>query len=224
MGKKAVDVVLLPDEAMTEEAIQANAELVKKFGKKISLNKKNSFDLVRRCSPQVGSISSPRVAQDGCLPHISLAMGCVDEEDIALVERILRSITKECSLSELTVLGVQISKNAAGEKVSAFEVEKTEELQLLHEMVSEKLAPYLSCDVTSDMVCAEGEVEESTLLWIKNYRGKSSFDKFFPHITIGYGELSNFLSFPIKFAASKLALCYLGEHCTCRGILVSIEL
>lgn len=200
MGKKAVDVVLLPDEAMTGKVIEANAEMVKKFGKKIALNKKN------------------------CLPHISLAMGCVDEEDIASVERILRSIAKECPLSDLTISGVRSTGNSAGEEVSAFEVEKTEELQLLHETVMEKLAPYLSSDVTSDMVCADGEVEESTLLWIKNYRGKSSFDKFSPHITIGYGELSNFLSFPIKFAASKLALCYLGEHCTCRGILVSIEL
>jgi 2'-5' RNA ligase len=208
MGKKAVDVVLLPDEAMTEEAIEANAELVKKFGKKISLNKKNSFDFT----------------QDGCLPHISLAMGCVDEEDIALVERVLQSIAKECILSDLTISGVRNIGNSAGEKVSAFEVEKTEELQLLHETVMERLAPYLSCDVTSDMVCAEGEVEESTLLWIKNYREESSFGKFFPHITIGYGELSNFLSFPIKFTASKLALCHLGEHCTCRGILASIEL
>ena len=103
-------------------------------------------------------------------------------------------------------------------------MEKTEELQLLHEAVMERLSPYLSCDVTGDMVCAEGEVEESTLLWIKNYREKSSFGKFFPHITIGYGEPSNFLSFPIKFAASRLALCHLGNHCTCRKILVSIEL
>jgi 2'-5' RNA ligase len=200
MGKKAVDVVLLPDEAMTEEAIEANAELVKKFGKKIVLNKKN------------------------CLPHISLTMGCIDEEDIALVERILQSIAKGCPLSNLTISGVQSAGNSAGEKVSAFEVEKTEELELLHKTVMERLAPYLSNDVTSDMVCAEGEVEESTLLWIKNYREKSSFGKFFPHITIGYGELSNFLSFPIKFAASKLALSQLGNHCTCRGILVSIEL
>jgi 2'-5' RNA ligase len=200
MSKKAVDVVLLPDEAMTEDAIEANAELVKKFGKKIALNKKN------------------------CLPHISLAMGCIDEEDIASVERILRSIAKECSLGDLIISGVRSTGNSAGEKVSAFEVEKTEELQLLHKTVMEKLAPYLSCDVTSDMVCAEGEVEESALLWIKNYREKSSFGKFFPHITIGYGELSNFLSFPIKFAVSKLALCHLGERCTCRKILVSIEL
>lgn len=200
MGRKAVDVVLLPDEAMTEDAIQANAELVKKFGKKIVLDKKN------------------------CLPHISLAMGCVDEEDIASVDKILRSIAKELSLGDLTILGMRVSENSAGEKVSAFEVGETKELQLLHETVMEKLAPYLSRDVTSDMVCAEGEVEESTLRWIKNYREKSSFGKFFPHITIGYGELSNFLSFPIKFAASRLALSQLGNHCTCRKILASIEL
>jgi len=199
MGKKAVDVVLLPDEAMTDKAIEANAELVKKFGKKIVLNKKN------------------------CLPHISLAMGCVDEEDIASVERILRSIAKECSLSDLTVSGVRSAGDSAGEKVSVFEVGETKELQLLHKTVMERMAPYLSCDVSSDMVCAEGEVEESTLLWIKNYRGKSSFDKFFPHITIGYGELSNY-SFAMKFTASRLALSQLGNHCTCRGILVSIEL
>jgi 2'-5' RNA ligase len=199
MGKKAVDVVLLPDEAMTAKAIEANAELVKKFGKKIVLNKKN------------------------CLPHISLAMGCVDEEDIASVERILRSIAKECSLSDLTISGVRSAGNSAGEKVSVFEVEKTEELQSLHKTVMKRLAPYLSCDVTTDMICAKGEVEESTLLWIKNYREKSSFDKFFPHITIGYGEFSNF-SFAMKFTASRLALSQLGNHCTCRKILLSIEL
>ena len=199
MGMKAVDVVLLPDEAMTDKAIEANAELVKKFGKKIVLNKEN------------------------CLPHISLAMGCVDEEDIASVERILQSIAKECSLSDLTVSSVRSTLNSRGEAVSVFEVEKTEELQFLHKTVMERLAPYLSCDVTSDMVCAAGEVEESTLLWIKNYREKSSFDNFLPHITIGYGELSNF-SFAMKFTASRLALSQLGNHCTCRKILVSIEL
>ncbi|MFZ0034945.1 MAG: 2'-5' RNA ligase family protein [Sedimentisphaerales bacterium] len=201
MSKKAVDVVLLPEEAMMEEAIEANAELVKKFGKKIVLNKEN------------------------CLPHISLAMGCVDEEDIASVERILRSIAKEYSLGDLRVLGVRSSTNAAGEKVSAFEVEETKELQLLHETIMKRLAPYLSRDVTADMICGYGndEVEGATLLWIKNYREKSSFEEFFPHITIGYGELSN-PSIAMKFTASRLVLCQLGNHCTCRKILVSIEL
>jgi 2'-5' RNA ligase len=199
MSKKAVDVVLLPDEAMTKVAIEANAELVKKFSKKIVLNKKN------------------------CLPHISLAMGCIDDGDIVAAEGILQSITKECTLGDLRVLGVRSSKNAADEGISAFEVEKTEKLQSLHETIMERLAPYLSSNVAAEEI-NDDEVAETTLSWTKNYREKSSFDKFFPHITIGYGELSNFLSFPIKFAASRLALCHLGNHCTCRRVLVSIEL
>jgi 2'-5' RNA ligase len=199
MSKKAVDIVLLPDEMMTKVAIEANAELVKKFGKKIVLNRNN------------------------CLPHISLAMGCIDDGDIVIVEEILQSITKECTLVDLSVLGVRSSKNIIGESVSAFEVEKTEELQSLHEAIMDRLTPYLSTDVTAYEISDE-EVAETTLSWIKNYRDKSSFGRFFPHITIGYGQLSNFLSFPIKFAASRLALCHLGNHCTCRKILVSVEL
>jgi 2'-5' RNA ligase len=199
MGKKAVDVVLLPDEAMMGKAIEANAELVKKFGEKIVLNEKN------------------------CLPHISLAMGCIDEEDIAAIERILRSIVTGNSLGDLTILGVRVSENSAGEKVSAFEVGETKELQLLHETIMERLEPYLGRDVTAKEINDE-EVAETTLSWIKNYREKSSFGKFSPHITIGYGELSNLLPFPIKFAASKLVLCHLGNHCTCRRVLASVEL
>jgi len=198
MGRKAVDVVLLPTEAMMDKAIEVNAELVKKFGKKIVLNKGNY------------------------LPHISLAMGCVDEKDIADVEKVLKRIAEQYPLGDLRVIGIGITVNLVGEKVSVFEVGKTEELQLLHEEVMEKLAPYLSAEATADMI-AGAEADESTLLWIKNYPEKSSFSNFSPHITIGYGEMNNF-SFPIKFGVSRLALCHLGNHCTCREIILSIKL
>lgn len=198
MARKAVDVVLLPTEAMMDKAIEVNAELVKKFSKKIVLNKEN------------------------CLPHISLAMGCVDEKDIADVEKVLKRIAEQYPLGDLSVIGIGITVNLVGEKVSVFEVGKTEELQSLHEEVMEKLAPYLSAEATADMI-AGAEADESTLLWIKNYPEKSSFSNFSPHITIGYGEMNNF-SFPIKFGVSRLALCHLGNHCTCREIIVSIKL
>jgi len=197
MGRRAVDIVLLPTEAMMDRAIEVNAELVKKFGKKIVLNKEN------------------------CLPHISLAMGCVDEKDIADVEKVLKRIAEQYPLGDLSVIGITV--NLVGEKVSVFEVEKTKSLQSLHEEVMENLTPYFSYDVTSDMIYAGAEVEESTLLWIKNYPEKSSFSNFLPHITIGYGEMNNF-SFPIKFGVSRLALCHLGNHCTCREIIVSTKL
>ena len=199
MGRKAVDVVLLPTEAMMDRAIEANRELLKRFDKKIVLNKEN------------------------CLPHISLAMGCVDEKDIAVIEKILQSIAEQCPLGDLAVSGIRTTVNARGEKVSVFEVEKTGELRSLHEMIMEKLAPYFSTEATEDMIYGDEDVAESTLLWIKNYPEKSSFANFSPHITIGYGEIENQPS-PGKPAVSRLALCHLGNHCTCRKILVSIEL
>ena len=199
MGRKAVDVVLLPDGTMTDKTIEANTKLVEKVGEKIVLNKEN------------------------CLPHISLAMGCIDEADIASVGQILEIIAEKTLLPELSIIGILTSTNSAGEKVSVFEVEKIKELQLLHEEIMETLAAYLSYDVTEDMIYNSGEVAESTLLWIKNYRKKSSFGNFSPHITIGYGEIESFSS-PIEFAASELALCHLGNHCTCREILISIGL
>jgi len=199
MSKIAVDVVLLPSNEMTEKAIQANAELVEKFGKKIVLNRQN------------------------CLPHISLAMGCIDEKDIAPIGRLLEPVAKENPLGDLRVIGIYTSTNARGEKVSVLEVEKTEQLQALHEKVIKKVTPYFSHDVTSQMMYGNEEVAETTLLWIKNYSEKASFANFFPHITIGFGQIESG-GFPITFTASKLALCHLGNHCTCRKILVAIDL
>lgn len=199
MSVKAVDVVLLPDDDLTCKAIKANAELVGKFGRKIVLDK------------------------ESCLPHISLAMGYIDEKDIFVIGNILESIAKEHPLGDLIIVGVKSSENAAGEKVSVLEVEKTEELQLLHQVVMEKMKPYLSYNVTADMIYGDEEVAETTLRWIENYREKSSFDKFSPHITIGYGELSSF-PLPMNFTASRLALCHLGNYCTCREALTSVEL
>ncbi len=192
MAQIAVDVVLLPNEAMTNKAIETNAELVEKFGSEIVLTK------------------------DNCLPHISLAMGCIDETDIPTVADVLDTIGKTNQLTKLKVIGIRTSGDA-----SVFEVQKTKELQLLHEMVLKEVGPYLTSDVTPDMIYG-GQAAESTLQWIKDYPEKSSFERFFPHVTIGYGQMEN-ISSPIEFTASALALCHLGNHCTCRDILVSIE-
>ncbi len=196
MAKIAVDVVLLPSEEMGEKAIAANKELLKQHANKIVLDKEN------------------------CLPHVSLAMGCIYEKDIVEIEEILKTLVKKSTLGQLNAMGIHIGTNTAGEKVSVLEIEKTEALQSLHEEVMKRLAWYFSYDVKAEMLLSSSETNESTLAWIKNYPEKSSFEQFFPHITIGYGELDNF-SFPTTFKVSKLALCHLGNHCTCRKILAS---
>jgi len=204
MARIAIDVVLLPSQAMAETAIKANRQLPPRAGDRIILDKEN------------------------CLPHISLAMGCIEKKDIGEINRILQEIAGRCALGSLKVVGIHVGTNSAGEKVSAFQIERTKALQSLHEEVMQRLMPYLSHDVPAaqgpvgDMVLGP-TVCESTLRWIRDYPEKSSFERFFPHITIGYGELGHF-SFPVEFTASKLALCHLGNHCTCRKILASSAL
>jgi len=199
MARIAVDVVLLPSEEMMDKAIEVNRELVKGFGERIILNKEN------------------------CLPHISLAMGCIEEKDIPDIEKILQTVAKQYSFGQLRIIDIHSGTSSAGGTVSTFEIEKTNKLQLLHETVMEKLASYFSYDVNADMLFSPPEVKESSLLWIKNYPEKASFESFFPHITIGFGEI-NYIELPITFSARKLALCHLGNHCTCRRILASAEL
>ena len=198
MAKIAVDFVLLPSEEMTQRTIEANTVLLKQYDDKIILDK------------------------NSCLPHISLAMGCINERDIADIDKILHTIAEKYILERLTIIGINTTTNSSSEKVSSFQINKTETLQSLHEEVMLSLSPYFKYDATADMVLSPPTAGESTLLWIKNYSKKSSFENFFPHITIGYGQISDF-SFPIEFSATKLALCHLGNHCTCRKILALAE-
>jgi 2'-5' RNA ligase len=198
MVKIAVDVVLLPSEEVTNQAIEANKGLLKQYADRIILDKEN------------------------CLPHISLAMGCINERDISNIERILQSIAEKYNPGRLSVAGINTTINSLGEKVSGFIVKKTEKLLSLHKEVMLRMTPYFSYDVAAEMVLSPPKAGESTLLWIKNYPEKSAFDNFFPHITIGYGQIDDF-SFTAEFTASKLALCHLGNHCTCRKVLAAAE-
>jgi 2'-5' RNA ligase len=199
MSKKAVDVVLLPSAEIVYKVIKLNRQLVEKFGARIVLDKE-----------------SP-------LPHVSLAMGCIEEGDTSEITDILKDIAGANPIGELRITGVRISQNARGENVSALEIERTSKLQKLHEEITRVMKPYFSYDVTEDMIYPSGEVAQSSLEWIKSYKAKSSFEKFWPHITLGYGVIDN-VKFTAKMVVSKLALCWLGNHCTCRKILAAVDI
>jgi 2'-5' RNA ligase len=196
MGRIATDVVVLPDEIMTKWAIVVNRGLVGPHTSEILLD------------------------VESCLPHISLAMGCIDEDDVHTIGTWLEELARRTAVKSLTALGIHTAINARGQKVSAFEIEKTHELQALHEEVMEKAKPVFGSDVTEAMVLGD-IVAETTLEWIRTYREKASFKRFLPHITVGYGDVVTDVPFPLRFGASRLALCHLGNHCTCRRILAS---
>jgi 2'-5' RNA ligase len=190
----AIDIVLLPDKAMTDFSMDANTELVKKYKSEIVLNGKN------------------------CLPHISLAMGCIDDGDVESIGESLRPMIK-IAPRQLRTAGIGKSINTRGEIVSVIEIERSEQLQKFHEKICDTVKSFFAWDVTGDMITG-GRVGESTLDWIRHYFDKAAYDNFLPHITIGYGEMEDRIM-PENFAVSQLAICHLGNHCTCAKILWS---
>ena len=194
--EKAVDVVLLPEPAVIDEAIRLNKTLA---ASEIVLNKEN------------------------CFPHISLAMGCINyARDIEEIGIVLERIVKNFPVGELQISGAEIATNERGEKVSSLAIEKTDELLALHTAVMKEMGDYFRYEVHSKMV-ADEEVSDTTLDWIQNYESQASYAHFWPHITIGYGEVKEKIK-PQKFRASALGLFHLGNHCTCRKILFGIKL
>ena len=193
----AIDVVLLPDKAMTDLATEANTELVKKYKSEIVLNRNN------------------------CLPHISLAMGCINDGNIESTGELLRPMI-EIAPGQLRTAGIGKSINLSGKIMSFIKIERSGELQKYHENICDTVKPFFAWDVTEDMI-AGGYASESSLEWISNYFDKSAYDSFSPHITIGYGEMGNII-LPENFAVSQLAICHLGNHCTCAKVLWSAEI
>ncbi len=199
MGRIATDVVLLPDSAMTAWAITVNKELVREYASEIVLGKKT------------------------CRPHISLAMGCAREQDIDSIRERLQRLAKQTSVKQLNATGILVSTNPRGEDTSLLEIERTDDLQALHEAAMKEVEPFFSHDVTSEMI-ADASVAESTLAWIRDYPQKAAFERFSPHITLGYGKAKTDVPFPIPFTVSRLALCHVGNHGTCRTILITVGL
>jgi 2'-5' RNA ligase len=199
MSRIAVDVVLLPNQAMTERAIRINERLAGPCRDQIVLNKET------------------------CLPHISLAMGCIDERDIGQARDHLQKLARECPVRQLRAVGITTPADASAGSTGFIEIEKSGELQTLHEAVMREMEPLFSHDVTETTI-HDNDVAESTLTWIREYPRKAAFGRFSPHITLGYGLTRTDESFPIAFTVSRLALCHLGNHCTCRAILASVDL
>lgn len=157
-----------------------------------------------------------KLNKESCLPHISLCMGAVERKKLPKVKKIIDEIGKNFSEISLT-----INKINGGQV--CFEFKNNKDLQKLHETVMTRLLPYLSYNATTDMCFPDPPVVEKALFWINNYKDKFSFENFYPHITLGISKLKD-KELNIKFTSSKLALCHLGNYCTCRKVLFSTKL
>lgn len=84
-------------------------------------------------------------------PHITLAMGVIDEEDIEKVNSKLKEIVNQFSKLNLEISKIyhQITPE---KKISyGFEIKMTDEIKMLHGKIMQELLPMFSYDVKKEM-------------------------------------------------------------------------
>jgi hypothetical protein len=199
-SKLAIDIVLLPSEEIMETAFRLNQALLRRFEKKIVLGQNHS------------------------LPHLSLAMGTLREEDLPAAANLLEEIGSHFPPIHLIFTELHAGLIATGETVTTWEAERTGALQSLHETVMERFTPLLTHDATSEDFIDFPNVKQTSVDWVNRYPTAAAFTHFSPHITLGIGTLEPNTPFPPRGTASRLALCHLGNYCTCRKILFETAL
>lgn len=199
-NKIVVDIVLIPP----EEILQLATKLNKSFPD----TAKEDYVLDR----------------EKCIPHITLMMGLVSRGQIGEVTAKLDNIATRFPMLNLNATGFTSSLHPDGKIFSTLAIEKSPDLQKLHETILEELTPFFSWDgVKKEMFYSPPEVREISSFWVEGFEKNSVRGSYDPHISLGFAELKQQLV-PMQFTASKLALCHLGNYCTCRDVLWSVAL
>ena len=199
-NKIAVDIVLIPPEQILKLAIELNRSFPDTAKEDYVLDVKT------------------------CIPHITLLMGLISRDQLAEVSSKLNNIANKFSPPNLRVTGFTASPHPDGKIFSTLVVKKDPILQKLHETILEELRPFFTWDdVEKEMFYSPPPVREISSFWVKGFGKNSVRENYDPHISLGFAELKQEFV-PVQFTASKLALCHLGNYCTCRDVLWSGEL
>ena len=193
MGRIAVDIVLLPAPELMQEAVRLNRQLPREVPGQIVLN----------------------LSQ--CLPHISLAMGCLQEGSRDTLQSLLRDLASLFAPIRIDIRGIDETIDS-GVSICALSIDIASDLQGLHEAVMDRTSPYLTHNATEENF-AEAVIQPDAVHWVNRYPEAASFERFSPHITLGLGALRQETPLPAPSVASRLALCHLGNRCTCRSVL-----
>lgn len=158
------------------------------------------------------------LSETDVLPHITLAIGFVENVDVA--RKKIAEIMKNFAPFELIV------ERMEGRYLI---VKKGAEMEKLHRQIT----------VQTDFVNPEGiekayfvqlgeEISQETLDYTNNFKRENSFGNWIPHITFGWDDKADFSKlkarFPLKFTANEVAICQLGDKNTCRKVLARIPL
>lgn len=153
-----------------------------------------------------------------CLPHASLVMAAVSRANVEKIAGELRELVNGLMPMELKIIGTYHMGTNEKPYFSGLEIEKNYKLQKLHEEIARVTKPYHVRDVNKEMFITGAETDDFIPPYVGSFFDEQCGEKFWPHITVGHGELSNVL--PQSFVVSAVAICHLGRWGTCREVLV----
>ncbi|KQC05320.1 MAG: hypothetical protein APR53_08005 [Methanoculleus sp. SDB] len=197
----AIDIALIPPDAVLEAAILINR----------TMNAKSENPVIR-------------LGKETALPHISLAMGAVSEKDLPALGTILDDIAADALPLDIFPDEIVTVATGTGDRVSGLNIERTNRLLELHTTIMRAAEPFFLPRATAEMVAREpgGAVTPFTCDYCTGYPEKAAYERFSPHITLGYGEAGTGTDrslFPCMIRCTTLAVCHLGNNCTCERIL-----
>ncbi|MBC8495730.1 2'-5' RNA ligase family protein [archaeon] len=159
-------------------------------------------------------------------PHITLTMAVIDEADIHKIEVILRNVAEKFSGLQLELTELNYTITPEDKKSYQFVIGSSKEIKELRQKIVKELSPYFSYEVEDSMFFVDNDEEFRPVskYWVANHEKRNlSLDKFKPHISLK-NTAATFDEFPIKFTTNKLVMAQLGNYCTCRKILIDIDL
>ncbi|MBD3280472.1 hypothetical protein GF389_03025 [Candidatus Dojkabacteria bacterium] len=191
---KAIDITILPPDEIMDLSIEVSKKVVGPG--RIQLNKRNQ------------------------LPHITLLFGGVEEDDLSQVWEIVSDVCQSFGPLELEIPDIRYASS------TGLHITRSDKLVSLHNKLVESVSPLMSYDVSVGNYKAPESVLEISTSWVNNFLQNSSGENYDPHMTIGDGELQkeDYPNLPIKFIADRIALCHLGNLCTCAEILFETKL
>lgn len=198
MTKIAIDVAILPPEEIMDKVIAINKQEARKGNARGTL------------------------AKDDFYPHISLAMGTINEKDLEEIKKIVDNICKEFNPLSVEFSELYYATKKDGSKSYALKVKNTSDLQKIHEKLMRELLSHLSYDATEENLFKKEGENINPPGHLNKYK-ENSFEKFDPHLTLRCKEVE-FTDLPIKFLGSFIAICHVGTGTTCRRILFQTKL
>jgi len=196
----AIDVVLLPPPEVAAVALTLNQKLIERYGDR-----------------------SIVLDPSSCLPHLSLAMRSIPRRSLPVLTAGLERLAIASLPLDLRLEGVVAVETDAGDVVSGINLEKSEPLLILHRSIMAQVgcSPPERCS-PGDVYADENEkIVPFTCNYVNAYATNGAYDRYSPHITLGHGDATVLEEPGIPAVArfTTIAVCHLGNRCTCRDIL-----